>query len=309
MAKSVFVSYNHAQKDFVRRDLETILRAAGCEVFIDYKEFGLGPPLHGQMDDCQDRAEVSLLLLSAEYLASPNCLHEMNRAIAMDPAFNNGKTIAIKLQAGLSHSALPASITGPNSLYGDLTNPADPAPWKQLLDALNADQLGCEAPAWLQAREKCAIKLKANHSVNLCVPGAANWEALVTSLIEHHDLTLPRVNLQSPETTSRPGLISAMLRELRLSMYVPPKRDDLLVLQRQFDAAAGPCLLLMERFHNVKDRHAEYEVDLFRSLRFLQGKAKNGKAVLLLHTRQPLASVVPPDPPDSQILAELVSLP
>lgn len=308
MAKSVFISYNHTQKDFVRRDLVPVLRAAGCDVFIDHEHFGLGPPLAGQMDGLQDRAEVSLLLLSAEYLASANCVHEMDRAIAKDPGFTSGKTIAVKVQPGLAHSALPTSITGPNSLYGDLTDPANPAPWEQMLKTLEAHGLGCAAPVWLQARGRCAAALSSNRSVNLYVPGEANWQDLVESLRQHFGLRLPGINLQSPETTSRPGLIRAMLRELGLGTTVPPKHDDLPALQRQFDAAPGPCLLLLERFHNVKDRHAEYEVDLFRSLRFLQDRPDRGKAVLLLHSRQPLTTVTPPDHPDSQILAEVISL-
>jgi len=308
MAKSVFISYNHTQKDFVRRDLVPVLRAAGCEVFIDHEHFGLGPPLLGQMDGLQDRAGVSLLLLSAEYLASPNCVHEMDRAIAKDPGFTSGKTIAVKVQPALAHSALPSSITSPNSLYGDLTVPTDPAPWKQMLKTLEAHGLGCEALVWLHIRERCAAALLGNRSVNLCVPGAANWQALVESLKEHFGLPLPRINLQSPETASRPGLINAMLRELDLGTNVPPKREDLLVLQRQFEAAPGPCLLLLERFHNVKDRHAEYEVDLFRSLRFLQDRPDRGKAVLMLQSRQSLATVVPSDHPDSQILTEVLHL-
>lgn len=308
MGRSVFVSYSHAQKDFVRRDLVPVLRAAGCEVFIDHEQFGLGPPLAGQMDACQDRAEVSLLLLSTDYLSSPNCVHEMNRAIAADPGFNSGKTIAVKVQPAPAHAALPASITGPNSLYGDLTNPADPAPWQQMLATLSATGLGCAAPDWLEARKRCADALRGHRSVNLCVPGAANWQALTKSLTEHFGIALPAVNLQSPETASRPGLISAMLRSLGLGTAVPPKNDDLITLQRQFEAAPGPCLLLLERFHNVRDRHGEYEVDLFRSLRYLQNLRDRGKAVLLLHSRQPLASVVPPDHPDSQILAESLPL-
>jgi len=309
MARSVFISYSHAQKDFVRRDLVPVLRAAGCgEVFIDHEHFKLGPPLVGQMDGLQDKAEVSLLLLSKEYLASANCVHEMERAIKADPGLTSGKTIAVKIQPGLAHSTLPASITGPNSLYGDITDPIDPAPWQQMLATLGANKLGCEAPVWLRVRKECAAALKNNRSVNLCVPGAAAWERLVESLTKDFGLALPRVNLQSGETASRPGLVSAILRELGLGTTVPPKPDDLIVLERQFSTASKPCVLLLERFHNVKDRHDKYEVDLFRSLRFLQNKRDKGKAVLLVHSRQPLSSVVPPDHPDSQILAEEQSL-
>lgn len=308
MAKKVFISYNHAQQDFVRRDLETVLRAAGCEVLIDYKHFGLGPTLPHQMDALQDAADVSLLCLSTDYLASCNCVHEMDRAIAKDPGFTLDKTIVVKVQPGLAHSALPATITGPNSLYGDLSDPADGAAWSRLLVALEGE-LGCGAPEWLKARSKCVSALRNQNSVNLYVPGSAKWEPLVDSLQEHFGITLPVVDLQAGETHSRSGLIAAILRALRLGGRVPDKPHDLGFLQQQIESAGCPCALLLKRFHNVQDRHAEYNVDLFRSLRYLQDRmAPAGRAVLLLQSRRPLAAIVPSDHPDSQILAQHVPL-
>ena len=42
------------------------------------------------MDAVQDHADVHVLALSPEYLASPFCTHEMDRAIAKDPTFGHG---------------------------------------------------------------------------------------------------------------------------------------------------------------------------------------------------------------------------
>ena len=91
----VFVSYCHAQGEWVWDRLVPVLNAGGAEVLIDRERFVAGKAMFQQMDDVQDQAERQLLVLSAEYLASTPCKHEMKRAIALDPDFSRGTVIPV----------------------------------------------------------------------------------------------------------------------------------------------------------------------------------------------------------------------
>jgi hypothetical protein len=84
VAKKVFISYSHAQRDWVLRRLVPCLKAGGAEVLIDRERFEAAKALVGQMDFIQDAADASVLVFSPEYLLSAPCRHEMERAIARD---------------------------------------------------------------------------------------------------------------------------------------------------------------------------------------------------------------------------------
>jgi hypothetical protein len=87
VGRTLFVSYCHAQGDWVWDCLVPCLRAGGAELYIDRERFTAGRAVIGQMDATQAMAEISLLVLSPEYLESRYCLHEMDKAIARDPQF------------------------------------------------------------------------------------------------------------------------------------------------------------------------------------------------------------------------------
>ena len=53
----LFVSYSHAQSDWVQDRLVPVLEAGGAEVFIDYRHFAAGHTVIGQMDTWQGQAE------------------------------------------------------------------------------------------------------------------------------------------------------------------------------------------------------------------------------------------------------------
>ena len=103
-----FVSYCHRQGDWVWGRLVPCLKAGGADVLIDREQFELGRTIVGQMDASQERADKHLLVLSADYLSSPYCCHEMDRAIALDPGFASGIVVPVLREA----CTLPASITG-----------------------------------------------------------------------------------------------------------------------------------------------------------------------------------------------------
>jgi hypothetical protein len=69
-AMKVFVSYSHAQSDWVQDRLVPVLEAGGASVFVDYRHFAAGHTVIGQMDKWQDQAERHVLVLSEQYVAS-----------------------------------------------------------------------------------------------------------------------------------------------------------------------------------------------------------------------------------------------
>jgi hypothetical protein len=72
----------------------------------DRERFEVGKAVVGQMDAVQDGAEMAMLVLSPEYLNSPYCVHEMDRAIRRDPTFARGIVVPVKR----THCELPAKI-------------------------------------------------------------------------------------------------------------------------------------------------------------------------------------------------------
>ena len=307
MGKSVFVSYSHAQAGFVQRDLVPVLRAAGCgEVIIDRERFIAGRSLIGQMDAEQDRADVSLLLLTDSYLASANCLHELRRAVASDPGFLLGRVVPVRLEK----CALPPELqTAAGVLRVELLDRTQPPAWASLLAALDATALGTDAPHWLGARAACERQLLANRPVNLLVRGGANWRALLASLAEDCALRLPTVDLSDGATVSREGLVGEILHALGTPATVPAKPNDLAVFSRQL-RHGGPHRLVLRHCHFARERFDEYGADLFRTLRHLMDETRT--LVPLFQSREPLAAllsaVLPAECRDSLLRAELVEL-
>ena len=205
MGKRVFISYRHQQAEFVRRDLGPVLRAAGAgEVFIDVQRFTAGKELIAQMDATQDMAEVTVAVLSPDYLASPMCLHELNRAIGTN------SVIPVVLHA----CTIPTPLV-PLLQVRLEKNPADPAPWASLLKAADATALGTDAPRWLEARRQCEEALTKYEPAILQIDNhGANWRALFDSLHDDCCLAIPTVDLRDGVTSSRRGLVEAILSQL-----------------------------------------------------------------------------------------------
>lgn len=141
----IFISYSHQQGDWVCDRLAPCLKAVGAEVLLDKERFNIGKAVVGQMDAVQDQADKQLLVLSPEYLASNYCQHEMKRALKKDPKFSNGLVLPV-----VRHDcSLPKAFTGWNPpLYANLQDDKKPEPWQALLQACEADNLGCMATEW-----------------------------------------------------------------------------------------------------------------------------------------------------------------
>jgi hypothetical protein len=145
----VFVSYSHQQGAWVRDALVPVLRASGAEVLIDWERLRAGHGVIGEMDKTQDRADRHVLAITGDYLSSKYCVHEMDRAIRLDPGFVNGKVIPVKLDG----AKFPGKITRPNPLYGDLRNDHADDQWQLLIKQCGGD-LRMAAPAWIAALDR-----------------------------------------------------------------------------------------------------------------------------------------------------------
>lgn len=295
--RTVFVSYSHVQGQWVWGRLKPILDAAGVTVLIDREHFEAGKDLDCQEAAVQERAEASILVLSPDYLRSRPCLAEMDRAIMRDPRFARGETIPI-LRVDCD---LPREFTKP--LYVDLRDDGHPEPWAKLLDACGAS-LGCIAPDWLTARDAVATALARNQSVNLVADPGTPWLPLIEAIRREHLPSLVVVNLERGATASRRGLIEAILYKLGSPRSVPAPPDDLVVLD-MIISQRGLSLVALTHFDLVPFR-PDYDINLFSALRCLMD---DRKLVLLAHSREQFASLLPANHLLSAIQIEQVRLP
>jgi hypothetical protein len=205
--KRVFISYSWAQGDWVWDRLYPCLVAGGAEVLIDRKRFDAGLALFDQIDKTQDSAEIHVLVLSPDYLTSDACRHEMDRAIALDPDFRDGRVIPVLRVA----CPMPDEIRRPNPLYVNLTDDRDSAQWDLLLRGCEAD-LGANAPDWLEARGKVREYLRRGESVNLVVKGEPKRREFLERIREDLNGELAMVDLDSGAAASRRSLVAEILR-------------------------------------------------------------------------------------------------
>ncbi|MDG4595096.1 MAG: toll/interleukin-1 receptor domain-containing protein [Candidatus Contendobacter sp.] len=284
-----FVSYCHHQGDWVWGRLAPCLKAGGAEVLIDRERFKLGKALVGQMDALQDQADKHLLVLSAGYLSSPYCRHEMDRAIALDPGFVSGIVVPVLREA----CTLPASITGPNPLYADLRDDRQPDPWTQVLQSCDATRLGTTAPAWLAARDDLARYLERNQSVNLVADNGVNWRALLEHLVNDYPLGLARVDLLDPDTTSRRGLLATIAKALGERVALSDEPRDLSDFKARLMSRSNTRVALT-RF-DLAPHRPYYDVDLFAALFYLIMDMR--KLTLLVQSHTPFTALLPKDHP------------
>lgn len=286
MGKRVFISYCHKQIEWVRDRLIPCLRAGGAEMLIDFERFQAGRALVGQMDVVQDSAEVNVLVLSADYLNSDFCIHEMNRAIDRDPNFETGSIIPV-LKVGC---CLPDKIIKPNPLYINLLNDKNFDQWEKLLNACDID-LGTSAVHWLEVRDELCRYLQRNESVNLVVSGNPKWEKLIEHLRQDLVKDLGIVDLHAPATIYRQGLVEEILKAFGKVISVPPEPRDLVILDQMLPQDRVSRLVL-KRFEMVMDRaDYHYDLNLFATLRYLIMDSR--KLVLLAQSRLPFDQLIP----------------
>jgi len=285
----VFVSYCHAQGQWVWNRLVPALKAGGTEVLIDRERFEAGKAILTQMDAVQDQAERQLLVLSPEYLASNVCAHEMKRAIDLDPDFSQGTVIPV-LRADCK---LPNNIKRPNPLYVDVRDDREDEPWDKLLGACGAD-LGVAAPHWQDVRDELWQLLAQDYSVNLVVSGErVAWRPMIQHLADELSPGLVQVDLNSGHTIPRPGLLREMLGGAKANSAMPPPPHDLSRFQEIVESRTAPTRIALVHFDLVAQRN--YGIDLFSTVRYLASERR--KLVLLIQSRQPFDVLLPPDSP------------
>lgn len=293
MGNKIFISYCHAQKEWVYDNLQPILQANGAEVLIDRETFGAGKALVGQMDNLQDQAEYQILVFSPEYLASKNCLHEMKRAVQSDPTFSKGVLIPLIRV----NCQLPDSVLNPNPLYVDLTDDRNAEQWNKLLKAFGYN-MNVEVTHWLQIRNEIRQALFGQLSVNMVVNGKAEWRQLIDHLKEADFPNLVCVDLENGSTASRRGLIGEILNKTGARKPVPKEPEDLVVFSNLVQSYSQPLFLCLLHFDMVNHRK-QYEVDIYGALRYLIMDAR--KLVLLIHSKTPFTELLPEGHPLSSI--------
>ncbi len=301
MPRSVFVSYSHQQGDWVWGRLVPVLKAAGVEVLIDLERFKAGGALYPQMDAIQDKADMSLLVLSPEYLASDPCQHEMNRAIAKNPTFDPATLSALPLLR--VKCPLPAPIQKANPLWISLEDDTLEGPWDKLLEACKGD-LVPPAPAWLAARDETRTLLERGQSVNLEVTDGAAWRQLLEALKNDGLPDLAIVDLHQGRTADRRGLVEEILHRCGGTVKVPVAPADLGVLDRFLTRC--PSRVALTHFDILEPRQESYGLDLFAALRDLVSERR--LLTLLAISRTPAAQLFPHDHPFSALDLKTVLL-
>jgi len=306
---AVFVSYSHKQGPWVKDRLVPVLRAGGAEVLVDVERFRAGAAVVGQMDRVQDRANVHLLCLSAEYLASDYCVHEMQRAIACDPGFTRGLDGRVKrglvVPIRLDDAPLPPAIAGPEPVWVDMRDDSKPEPWQRVLERCRAE-LGTTAVKWLDARDQIVRCLQRGQSANLLVPNkAAKWRELVRHVKDDHLPELGCVNLEHPATVPRDGLLNHMLQALGASARVGPPPYDLGDFERVISARPNAACLCLDHF-DLAPHRSTYDVNLYSGLRYLISETR--QLVLAIQSRTPFEALLPRDNPLSRIDLKTVTL-
>lgn len=300
----VFVSYSHAQREWVWGRLVPVLRAAGAEVLIDVERFKAGVSCFKQMDAEQDAADCQLLCFSEEYMQSKSCNREWKRALRRDPTFSTGHIVPIVLQAQLT---LPKEFLGPNPLYVEMRNDRDKAKWQLLLRSLGINWNCCPV-SWLHAAEWITRKLNDGTCVNLLVPRLADnkHRQPVTALIAHLRETalpwqlLPNLqdqDLHAGECTTLSGLLGQLLMRAGIHQKLSANKRTAIVefttLMRTLKAPLELALTSCDVISN-QERQKAYGTNFFATLFDLTRPDKQSLRLLAISHRT-YASIIPSD--------------
>ena len=312
MTKKIFVSYSHTDGNWVWSDLKPCLDAGGATVLIDEDRFVPGPNVYHQMDDLQDQADLHLLVLSTEYFKSDPCRHEMERALAADPEFRNGKVILVRRD----DAAWPDPLTRHRPLYVKLARNGSgygtPKSWADLLAACKA-KLGACATRWLAARDEIIQLAGRRENICLHVDKGVRWRPLLDQL-QRVRLPLPLlpdlkiVDLEDGRTASRPGLLRQILDAFGHGTQLPPKPGDLVAFSHAIEAMNyGRLSLVHFDYVATPERQEEYGINLFSTLRHLITEPKK-KLGLLAVSHAPFGALLPVWNPLSDLDVKTVRL-
>ncbi len=245
------------------------------------------------MDKFQRRANRHVLVITADYMASDYCRHEMEQAIKSDPGFADGKVLPI-LQDG---TPLPPELAGAGGLgsgplYVDLRDDKSAAAWELLLKSCSSRPLGVDAPTWLRALDLTRTHLERGESVNLVVRnGDVDWRLWFDQLRETRFKDIAVVDLEDPRAVPRKGLIGEILKATgRSNAAVPPPHDDLPFFGTPLRTAAA---VTWRSSISTSSRTAT--TTAWTSSTPCAGLSwMREKLVLLAQTKVPIANLLPP---------------
>ncbi|HEY0838378.1 MAG TPA: toll/interleukin-1 receptor domain-containing protein [Azospirillum sp.] len=296
---SVFVSYSHAQAPWVRTRLVPCLKAGGVEVRIDVERFRAGIAVYKQMDAEQDACDKHLLVLSDEYLASGPCRHEMNRAIARDPAFDGGTIIPVRR----TPCTLPPGIAIPNPLYIDLTDDGQSAAWERLLTDCGAS-LGVSPSKWISARDSLYRIMVDGRSANLICNDEANWKYLIEN---SEDIArqsgafispVVAIDFHDPRTSSLSDFINLLNFATKANTgSININKRKLSDLYHSLDGCEDHYFIFTSYHMTMIRGKSGFDADFYGALRYLVQEVRKMKTII--HSNTPLASIAPLNYPGS----------
>ena len=228
------------------------------------------------------------------------CRHEMERAIALDPAFSRQLVLPVRRD----DTEPPPIIAEPHALRVDLRNDGDAQQWQLLLDACGAN-LGTTAPGWLAARDEILRLFERRYCINLVVkgPGVA-WRGLIEDLRMRATPKLGYVDLEDPATVSRRGLLAAMLGALGSQHGRPATSGGFAGIWTHTRLSRPFALRAV--FISTTCPTESITAKLFSSLRYLIMEKR--QLVLLIQSRTPFSALLPRGHPLSAIDIRTVEL-
>lgn len=297
--KRLFISYSHVQANWVREFLCPVLIAGGTEVLLDTQRFEAGFALNDQIDKLQDKADLTVAVLSNDYVRSRYCKRELRRAVERDPTFELGRVVPVLKES----CKLPTRLADREVLTIDLRQDNNSSSWQQLLRACGA-HVGCCPSEWLRARDELVMQLAQGQSVNLVARGNLKWRPLIQDVQRilresHGGARLGIVDLDSGAAASRRGFLEEMLRKSDVIADLPPGgakdsfNEDLVEFARAMMRKEARVLLALQHFDRVVAPDRDYSTSLFAALRDLISCER--KLCLLVHSRVPFLELLPKD--------------
>ena len=131
---NVFISYSHADQEWVRNELLPRLEQAGLKAIIDYRDFEAGAPLVTEMKRAVKESRKTVVVLTQAYLNSAWTEFERSLAQMLDPGARRRRILPVLLKP----CEIPLDIR--HLVYIDMCPPQPHRiQWQRLLDAIATD--------------------------------------------------------------------------------------------------------------------------------------------------------------------------